>query len=52
MLFSESLKKNKDFQVEEIDLYKEHIPRLEYQYFEHRNCVIDENDANKLDNKD
>ena len=46
------LEKNTDFQVEEIDLYKEHIPRLEYQYFEHRNCVIDENDANKLDSKD
>ena len=34
------LEKNKDFQVEEIDLYKEHIPRLEYQYFEKRNCII------------
>ena len=31
------LDKNKDFQVEEVDLYKQHIPRLEYQYFESRN---------------
>ena len=46
------LEKNKDFEVEELDLYKEHIPRLEYQYFEKRNCIIDENDANKLDNKE
>lgn len=46
------LELNKDFQVEELDLYKEHIPRLEYQYFEKRNCVVDENDAKKLDDKD
>lgn len=46
------LEKNKDFIVEEIDLYKDHIPRLEYQYFEKRNCVIKEDDAKKLDDKD
>ena len=46
------LEKNKDFQVEEIDLYKEHIPRLEYQYFEKRNCIINEDDAKKLNDKD
>lgn len=46
------LEKNKDFEVEEIDLYKEHIPRLEYQYFERRNCIINEDDAKKLDDKD
>lgn len=46
------LELNKDFEVEELDLYKEHIPRLEYQYFEKRNCIVDENDANQLDDKD
>ncbi len=46
------LEQNKDFQVEELDLYKEHIPRLEYQYFEKRNCIVDENDAKKLKEKD
>ncbi|MGL5313370.1 MAG: FMN-dependent NADH-azoreductase [Peptostreptococcaceae bacterium] len=46
------LEENKDFEVEEVDLYKDHIPRLEYQYFEKRNCIIDESDANKLDAKD
>ena len=46
------LQKNKDFQVEEIDLYKEHIPRLEYQYFEKRNCIVNEDDAKKLNDKD
>lgn len=46
------LELNKDFEVEEIDLYKQHIPRLEYQYFEKRNCIKKEEDANKLDDKD
>lgn len=45
------LEKNNGFEVEEIDLYKEHIPRLEYQYFEKRNCIVDENDTKKLDDK-
>ena len=43
---------NKGFEVEEVDLYKDHIPRLEYQYFEKRNCIVDEKDAAKLDDKD
>ncbi|SCH75379.1 MULTISPECIES: FMN-dependent NADH-azoreductase [unclassified Romboutsia] len=46
------LEKNKDFKVEEVDLYKDHIPRLEYQYFEGRNAIIKEDDAKKLDDKD
>ena len=46
------LEKNKDFEVEELDLYDEHIPRLEYQYFENRNCVVNESDAKKLNDKD
>lgn len=46
------LEKNKDFELEEVDLYKDHIPRLEYQYFENRNCIIKEEDAKKLDDKD
>ena len=46
------LERNKDFQVEEIDLYKEHIPRLEYQYFEKRNCIVNEDDAKELSDKE
>lgn len=46
------LAKNNEFIVEEVDLYKEHIPRLEYQYFEKRNCIVNEEDAKKLDDKD
>ena len=46
------LEKYNDFHVEEVDLYKDHIPRLEYQYFEGRNAIIKEEDAEKLDQKD
>ncbi|KEI02644.1 FMN-dependent NADH-azoreductase [Clostridium botulinum] len=43
------VERNKEFKVEELDLYKEHIPRLEYAYFEKRNCVVNKDDFNKLD---
>lgn len=46
------LERNGDFKVEEVDLYKEHIPRLEYQYFKDRNCVISEEEAKKLPERD
>lgn len=46
------LERYSDFKVEEVDLYKDHIPRLEYQYFEDRNCVISEEAAKKLPEKD
>ena len=42
------IEKYPEFKVEELDLYKEHIPRLEYQYFESRNCVINEEATNRL----
>lgn len=45
------LSKHSDFELEELDLYKCHIPRLEYTYFENRNCMIKEEDFNKLDEK-
>ncbi len=45
------LGKHCDFQLEELDLYECHIPRLEYEYFEKRNCMINEADFNKLDQK-
>lgn len=46
------LERYSDFKIEEVDLYKEHIPRLEYQYFEDRNCVISEEAAKKLPEKE
>ena len=44
--------KHSDFIVEELDLYKTHIPRLEYQYYESRNCIIDEEATNELPEKE
>lgn len=46
------LEKNKNFILEELDLYKSHIPRLEYQYFEKRNVMIKKDDINKLSEKE
>lgn len=42
------LEKHSDFKIEELNLYDCHIPRLEYEYFEKRNCMIKEEDFNKL----
>lgn len=50
-LVNRFLKRYPEFQLEELDLYKCHIPRLEYEYFENRNCMINENDFNKLNEK-
>lgn len=41
-----------DFTIEELDLYKAHIPRLEYQYFQSRNCIINEDATNDLPQKE
>ncbi|HHU74555.1 MAG TPA: FMN-dependent NADH-azoreductase [Clostridiales bacterium] len=38
--------------LEELDLYKEHIPRLEYQYFESRNCLVNKEAFNQLPEKE
>ena len=43
---------NPEYKLEELDLYKEHIPRLEYQYFESRNCIVSEEATRKLPEKD
>lgn len=41
-----------DFHLEELDLYKVHIPRLEYQYFVSRNCMIDKEAIAQLPKKE
>lgn len=46
------LEQHGDFELEELDLYKSHIPRLEYQYFEKRNAMIKKEDINKLSEKE
>ncbi|MGN0143399.1 MAG: FMN-dependent NADH-azoreductase, partial [Clostridium sp.] len=49
---NEFLKKNSDFILEEVDLYKDHIPRLEYQYFKGRSELVSEEEAKELPEKD
>ncbi len=51
-LINALLEKYEDFYVEEVDLYKEHIPRLEYQYFSMKNSIVDEEKAKSLPEKD
>ena len=46
------LEKHQDFQLEELDLYNCHIPRLEYQYFEKRNAMIKKEAIDQLDEKE
>lgn len=37
-----------EFNIEELDLYNEHIPELKYQYFSGRNSIVDAANINKL----
>ena len=46
------INKHPNFTVEELDLYKTHIPRLEYQYYQSRNCIINENATKELPQKE
>ena len=49
---NEFIKRYPDFEVKEVDLYKEHIPRLEYKYFEKRSCLVSKEAFNKLNKED
>jgi len=42
------LEKIPDVQLQEVDLYKEHIPQLKYCYFESRSAIIGLDAKNKL----
>lgn len=46
------VEKHPEFTVDELDLYKDHIPRLEYQYFQQRNCIINEDATKDLPEKE
>lgn len=46
------IEKHPEFYLEELDLYEAHIPRLEYQYYESRNCVVSEEAMSKLPEKE
>ena len=45
------LEKHNDFELEELDLYDCHIPRLEFEYFEKRNSMVNGDVYNKLNKK-
>lgn len=46
------VEKHPEFTIDELDLYKDHIPRLEYQYFQQRNCIINEDATKDLPEKE
>ena len=46
------VQKYPEFDVQVVDLYKDHIPRLEYQYFEGRNAMVNEQALAKLSEKE
>lgn len=41
--------KNPNFDVEEVDLYKDYIPRLEYEYFAGRSALVENEVLKQLD---
>lgn len=43
------IEKNPDFEVEEVDLYHDHIPRLEYEYFSGRSALVEKEALKQLD---
>ena len=43
------IEKNPNFDVEEVDLYKDHIPRLEYEYFLGRSALVEKEALKQLD---
>ena len=47
-LVNSILLKIPDIQLEEVDLYKEHIPQLKHSYFESRNTIINTEARSKL----
>ncbi len=43
------IEQNPNFEVEEIDLYKDHIPRLEYEYIAGRSALVEKEEFKQLD---
>ena len=46
------IEKNPDFEVEQVDLYKDYIPRLQYQYFSGRSALVSNEALKQLDDSD
>lgn len=43
------IEENPDFDIEEVDLYKDHIPRLKYEYFAGRSALVEKEALKQLD---
>lgn len=43
------IEQNPDFDVEEVDLYKDHIPTLQYEYFAGQNALVEKEALKQLD---
>lgn len=46
------IQRHPEYKVEELNLYKEHIPRLEYKYFDGRNCIVNKEARKSLSEKE
>ncbi|MEG1410921.1 MAG: NAD(P)H-dependent oxidoreductase [Terrisporobacter sp.] len=46
------IEKNPNFEVEQVDLYKDHIPRLQYEYFAGRSALVSKEALKQLDDSD
>lgn len=51
-LVNSILQKYPSMVAEEVDLYKEHIPQLKYQYFESRSAIVNTEALSKLTNEE
>ena len=51
-LVNSILEKHPSMVMEEVDLYKEHIPQLKYSYFESRSAIINSEALAKLPNEE
>ena len=51
-LVNSILEKHPNIIIEELDLYKEHIPQLKYCYFESRSTIITSESLSKLTNEE
>ncbi len=46
------LERNPQYKLEEINLYEDYIPRLKYNYFKGRNCLVDNKEYENLNDDD
>ena len=46
------IEENPDFEVEEVDLYNDHIPKLKYEYFSGQNALVEKDALKQLDDMD